>query len=696
MTSNGALSRVCSNPMFALTRHQRNCLDRLCRCIVPAAHSAGVPLIDLPEQVEQRLATVDRDRAADVALLLTLFDHPLTAVLTHGSPTRFSRAEPAERERRLRCWERSRVPVRRTIYQALRRLILSTYYALPESYAGFGFRGPLHRRRVAVDWEGPLEGTLRGDEPILRVADPDAWRAPPPQPATPHRNVVAGHVITGERSLSADVCVVGSGAGGAVMAARLAEAGKDVVVLEEGGYWTPADFTELEGEMMPRLFADQAARSTDDLSVALYQGSCVGGSTTVNWMITLRPPDWVLDEWAADHGTENMGPRDLTPVFDRVEGEIHARLVPDDAHAPGNRLILDGARRLGWDARVAKINALGCVRAGSCSLGCRYGAKQSADVTFIPRALAAGARLFTDARVERVQLVRPSGPTRDKRVTATVIDRDSRAPRGVLHVTAPIVVLAAGAVGTPVILQRSGLGGGGVGRFLRLHPTTAVKGTYDREIYAPAGIPQSALCDHFLDGNGTGYGFWIECPAVTPALAAIANPGFGPAHGEAMEGLNNEAIFIALLRDGIERVRSYGEVTVDRRGRRHIRYRLPAADRHMLGRAIRATAELHLAAGARVVRTIHQPEYSLTGTSDLTGLGARPLTANRIGLFSAHVNGTCRIGRDARTSGCAPDGQRHGVPGLYVADGSLLPTAPGVNPQLTIMALASIIASGVP
>ncbi|MFW6202534.1 MAG: FAD-dependent oxidoreductase, partial [Gemmatimonadota bacterium] len=635
------------------------------------------------------------------ATALAVLDHPLVALLLTGSPRRFSRRSPAARDRWLRRWERSRLPPLRTIFQGLRRLVLSTYWAREEAQRTIRPRGPLHLREPELPWEGPLAGEPDDDgDPIRRlpadelaegVADryvePGRWAAA----NRPPRGVVQGREIPADARLRADVCVVGSGAGGAVAAARLAERGLDVVILEEGGYWTPREFTEREGEMVPRLYADAGARATDDLSLMMLQGRAVGGGTTVNWMLMLRPANAVLEEWVADHGMEGFSPAELAPVFDRVEAEVHARPVPGDAHGPPNRVILDGARRLGWRARTGRINARDCVRAGTCGLGCRFGAKQSAAAVYVPRAVAAGARLFTDVRADAVQRIERGGPAPLKRVRCTVLDRATGRARGALVVEAPIVVLAAGAVGTPAILQRSGMGGGGVGRYLRVHPTTAVTGRYHRVMDGSAGIPQSALCDEFVDRND-GYGFWIECPAIQPALAAAAVPGFGDEHREVMAGFRRMANLIVLVRDGAERARSYGDVRLDRRGEARIRYRLPRADRRTLKDGIAAAARLHFAAGAREVLTLHHPMLRLRSEADLRRIPRRSVGPNRLSLFTAHVNGTCRIGTDPRTSGCSADGQRHGVPGLYIVDGSVMPTAPGVNPQETIMAIATVLA----
>ncbi len=673
-----------------LSVSQRDTLDALCRRIVPAAYEAPVANIDLTAAVEAQLSASDPTVQRQLALLLTIFGNALVCAAAGGRLLRFSQVPAVKQDELLHSWERSRLGVRRTIFQAFRRLIVSTWYAQPESHASIGYRGPLHRRSVELKWEGALSGDERADEPVARSTSPGAL--PPAVETAPSSGVFQGRGVGGDFALTADVCVIGTGAGGAVVAARLAEAGLDVILLEEGGYWTGAEFTECEAEMVPRLYADRGMRATDDLAVSLLQGRCVGGGTTINWMMTLRTPDFVLDEWVRQHGTEGMSQREMAAVFERIEREIHARTVPDDAHNPNNRILLEGAARLGWNARAAVNNAKGCVRAGFCGVGCRYDAKQSTVLTYVPRALAAGARLYADTRVDRLEIVERGGRRARKRVHCTVLDRDTGAPRHRLVVTAPTVVLAAGAVGTPVILQRSGLGGGGVGRFLRLHPTTGAFGIYDREIYGPAGIPQSTLCDDFLRGGGNGYGFWIECPALLPGLGAAAVTGFGASHRAVMERFANLGSLIVLARDGADLHRSDGGVTVSRTGRIRITYRVSPATGATLRDGMMAAVRIHLAAGATEVQTLNSPAVRLRSEAHLSEVSHAGYGHNQVNLFSAHVNGTCRIGGSPDTSGCTPGFERHGVPGIYVADGSLLPTAPGVNPQLTIMAVADVVA----
>ena len=656
-----------------------------------AARRIAAHAFDEPERgaalvaaVERRIAGLSPSMKGDVERALDLLGNRWATMATGHHPLPFHLLAEEEQDRLLRSWMRSRVAALRTVAQAVRRLVLLTEYATPEAHLEIGYRGPYFTRGPAIPWEGPLDGVTKDDEPVARGAR-DAMIPLPRDSPWRATTRTPGDVEC------ADVVVIGSGAGGAVAAARLAQAGYEVLVVEAGEPLDQADFSESEHGLQERLYADGGLRSTDDLSVSLLQGATLGGGTTVNWMNMLRTPDFVLDEWSARHGTEGMTPSDLAVVFDRLEAELHVRTVPADAHSPNNRLLLDGARALGWAARATRINARDCLRTGFCGHGCRYGAKQGALQLLLPLAVANGARVIASARAERIEFMERGGAFPLKRVHLTVSGAGAQ-PRSTA-VEAPVVIVAAGAVGTPVLLQRSGLGGGGVGRFLRLHPTTAVMGVFDEEIYGAAGIPLSAVCDEHLGQNRDGYGFWLECPPLHPVLAAVAMPGFGVEHRTQMLRYRHLASLIALVRDGADLDVSNGEVAAARDGRLRIRYRLGARDARQLTAAIIASARLHLAAGAREVRTLHTVPVVVRTERDLADIASRRVGANDVALFSAHLNGTCRLGRDRSTSGTDPHGERFDAPGVFVADGSLLPTAPGVNPQETIMALATVIAA---
>lgn len=665
---------------LALTDARRATLDAGARIIVPVAYEEGRSF-ELIGECERRLAAIPPAAAADLMIGLDILGSRITALLTVGRFTPFAALDDSTRTVFLDRLGASPVPPLRTLYQAVRRLVIASYYSHPDAQAAIGYRGPYHRRGPVVESEGPVVGPPRPNEPVLRVATREQrLLVPPPAPTVLHD---AAADLAGER-IAADVIVIGSGAGGAVAAARLAEAGLEVVVLEQGPLVTHDEMTEDEATATARMYGDGGARATDDLAISLLQGETVGGGTTVNWLLMLRTPDHVLEEWARDHATEGLDPAAMRRVFDRVEREVHATRVPDDAHSRNNALLLAGARALGWNAHAAMINARDCIRTGFCGSGCRYGARQGAMAVYLPMAAARGARIYANTRASRIEVGYGSGPFVVKRVRAEIGGR-------AVEFAAPAVVLAGGAVGTPTLLQRSALGNAAVGQYLRLHPTTAVIGMHDHEVYAAGGVPQSVVVDEHIADGARGYGFWLECPPVHPVLAAIATPGIGAAHRATAEQFSRLAVTIALIRDGGHSDRSAGHVRLDRRGRTRIRYALDACDRALLARAVEAAARLQVAAGAREIVTLHTRPFRGRDAAGLDAIRRLRFGPNDLSVFSAHLNGTCRLGGGTRTAACDPNGELRGAPGVFVMDGSLLPTAPGVNPQETIMAVSTVL-----
>lgn len=480
---------------------------------------------------------------------------------------------------------------------------------------------------------------------------------------------------------SADVCIVGSGCGGGAAAKILAEAGKKVIVLEEGGYYTSKDFDSTEATAYQNLYQRRAGQATDDLSITILQGRSVGGSSTINWTTSLRTPEFVLDSWA-NQGISGFSPKDLDPYFLRIERYLNVHSEPEELHNPNNRIILDGARALGYRSQSNGRNTKDCVRSGACGLGCPFDAKLSVNITYIPDAEKAGATVFSDCRAERITL-----HGSQKRVSGDVLDRSTGKAITDFIIETPVVVVAGSAIHSPVLLLKSELANssGEVGKHLTLHPTSAVVGLFERIIYPAGGIPQSAMCDEFLNKNNDNGGFWVEAVPVYPVLAALALPGFGKTHRETMQMFPHFGASIVLVKE----TDSEGRVTVNDQGRPSVFYDLGNRDRQYLRQALAVAAEIHFAAGAKKVMTLHSLRTEMENPGGIAqALEDAEWSPNEFNLYSAHPLGSCRMGKDPRSSVVNSHCQTHDIRGLFVIDGSVMPTSLGVNPQITILAIA--------
>jgi choline dehydrogenase-like flavoprotein len=494
--------------------------------------------------------------------------------------------------------------------------------------------------------------------------------------------IVRGQEIDKPVRESADVCIIGSGCGGGASAKVLAESGKKVIVLEEGGYFTSKDFDATEQTAYQNLYQQRAGQATDDLGVTVLQGRCVGGSSTVNWTTSLRTPEFVLEAWKRDHGVHGLSRKELDPYFERVEQYLDIHQEPPENHNPNNRIILEGAKRLGYRATVVGRNTKDCVKAGACGLGCPFDAKKTVAITYIPDAVKAGATVFANFRANNIQV---NGKI--KRVSGIVFDQQTQKPKTDFIIEAPVVIVSASAINSPVLLLKSGLANssGEVGKNLTFHLTTAVLGLFDTVVYGAGGIPQSAVCDEFLNKNGDGGGFWFEAVPIYPTLAALALPGFGSFHRELMRLYPHIGATIILIKE----IDSSGIVTVNDNGRASITYTLRTKDRAYLKQGVAVATRIQFAAGAKKVMTLHSQRTEFQSPADVERkLANAAWSMNEIALYSAHPLGTCRMGADARSSVVDSHCQAHDVKGLFVIDGSVTPTSLGVNPQVTILAIA--------
>lgn len=483
--------------------------------------------------------------------------------------------------------------------------------------------------------------------------------------------------------LRADVAVVGSGAGGAVMAYEMARAGKSVVVLEAGRYVPSTQFTEVAVEMFDRLFQDRGAQMNVDADILVLQGRCVGGSTVVNGAVCFRIPDHVLTVWHETHGLTNLSRERLSGLFARMERRlgVHENL-PHELSANA-RVLMDGAARLGWSHKPLSRNTRECALTGFCFHGCASDRKQSMLVTHLPWAVAHGARLFADTRVTRVRLAGGRAVGLD----ADVIDPETGVRVARVEVEAERYVLSAGPIQTPILLMQSELPNpsAALGAHLALHPSALVMAEMPEPLYGWRGATVGSYVDAFEHPEQGG--FLLEGGMSAPDILSVMLPGFGHEHLDAMTRYANFAATAALIHD-----ENVGHIAFNGRDK-EIHYRLTPGDRGRMRAAMKAAARVFFAAGAR---RVYLPTYA-SGRIDALAdvdptLDALTLEPSTVRMISYHPQGTCRMATEPSRGVVGPRGEVFGARDLYVADASLFPTSILVNPQMTVYALSNYIA----
>ncbi|MBS0327080.1 MAG: GMC family oxidoreductase [Proteobacteria bacterium] len=506
--------------------------------------------------------------------------------------------------------------------------------------------------------------------------------------------VIDASRATRDTTLEADVAIVGTGAGGGTAAEIFAQAGLSVVMIEEGPLRSSTDFHMHEDEAYRDLYQDEAARRTTDHAIGVLQGRCVGGGTTVNWTSSFRTPAATLDHWHAEWGIDGFGSADLAPWFEHAEARVG---VVAWAQAPNanNAALALGAERLGLAHGSIRRNVRGCWNLGYCGLGCPTNAKQSMLVTTIPAALARGATLVTRARALRFDL----RGERVRTLQCRAMDASGTVPSGArITVRARAFVSAAGAIGTPAILLRSGAPDpyGITGLRTFLHPTVVSVGQMPGPVDGFRGAPQSVYSDAFLDSAAPGgpIGFKLEVPPIHPVLAAITLPGHGERHAMWMKRLPNLQVVIALLRDGFHPQSAGGRVRLAGDGSPILDYALNDYVFDGVRRAFAAMARIQFAAGANHVMPVHGAGQAYaSGAAAAKAIASLDLAPRITPIVSAHVMGGAPFGPDPTRAVVGLDGRHHQLANLYVLDASLFPTSIGANPQISIEAITAKLAT---
>ncbi len=490
----------------------------------------------------------------------------------------------------------------------------------------------------------------------------------------------------GDIKESCDICVIGSGPGGGVAAKELAEKGLSVVLLEEGGHFTVKEWDGKPVKGLIDMYRHGGATGTmGNPFISLTLGKCIGGTSTVNSATCFRTPAPVLRKWRDELGLGAMTEETLNPYFDRVEKIINVTELPWDVLGNNAKIVRRGCEKLGYTCRPLRHNVKDCKGCGPCQFGCQENAKQSVNVTYVPKAEAAGARIYSNCRAEGIMVKNGAA----EGVEGSVVEPKSGKRVYGVSVRAKAVVVSCGAMITPSFLMWSGLKNWHIGRHLQIHPAGRVVALMNETVRGWQGVSQGAYIDDFEDE-----GIVMEGIMVHPSLLLAALPGVGHRHKEMAVKYNNLAAFGVMVHDETE-----GRVLKGYSPKRNrgivATYMIKRSDADKLKRAVAYLSKIFFAAGAlRVYTAISKMPYldSVEDADRLLDLRVKP---NQMEIMAFHPLGSCRMASGPKQGAVDCGGESFEVRNLFVADASLIPTSLGVNPQITIMALSNYVADGI-
>ena len=616
---------------------------RLAQVAMPAGSRTPAAGADIIDRFDRFLAGAMPAAVTFLRLAAWLFQWLAVGYRFYGS--RFTKLDDARAARYLEAWADNPLSLVRLFFRGALSPLKVVHYADPAV-------------AKAVGYDPPAETACA--HPPARVVPLDA-----------RRSIARGK--DQPASLRCEVAVIGSGAGGATIAKELAERGRDVVLIEEGEYFTRDRFSRRPLEMTALLYRDLGMTTAlGRVGIPVPIGRAVGGTTTINSGTCFRTPEGVLKAWR-DAGDISITSEDLAAHFDRVEAFIDVQPVPEELLGNSARLIRKGAEKLGLHGAPLRRNARHCQGSGVCCWGCPTDAKRSANVTWVPAALEAGARLATGTRVDRIDL---SGPRR------TV-----HAVRGgkPISIDADAVVVAAGTLLTPTLLRRSGLRHPQLGKNVSIHPCAKVAGLFPDEVRGWEGVPQG-FGIHDLHDRG----ILFEGIFTPPEFGALALPFVGHELTRVMERYTHLAAFGFMIKD-----RSLGVIRDGPDGRPLLFYEPGAPEIDKLKLAAETLARIFFAAGAEEIFMPVAGFESVKSEDRLAAFRTAKLSAASFELSAFHPLGSCRLSRDPARGVVDEHLEAHDVERLFVCDGSVFPSSLGVNPQLTIMAFAQRAAADV-
>ena len=609
--------------------------------------------LKLREKIELAAGKLPEDDIKDLKKLLRLCTRRELG-LTWGGPLKQLKAlNEKQRAKLLYKWSKSNIKDLRKAFNVFRKLSTFLYYSsdaqeITHVHQKIGYEGPLNTgvtSLTAIQIEQAREGDV----------------------------------------VHCEYLIIGSGAGGGLAAEMLTEAGKDVVLLEKGQFLNETQFNEKEWDMITNLYDRGGALATKDASVTIFAGSCLGGGTTVNWNGSFQTPEYILEEWSLKHNLRQVTTSEYQKSFDWVKERFNVN-AENSTHNFQNQMLWDGAEKLGLNPSVIARNVKGCKdsglkKCGYCGFGCKAGCKQSTLKTTIRKAAENGAKVYCNAEAVKINF------NGSKAKGADVIQLVDGVKRK-YTVKANHVIVACGAIHTPSLLLRSGVGHPEIGRNLFLHPTVGIAGMYKEDSMPWQGAMMTTLVSNALQLD-ENYGYWIETPPVHLGVIGMTLPWVSiEQHKKDIAMAKHCGAFIVLTRD-----KHGGTVGIDRQGRASVKYKLHSYDLNHALKGMAEAAEIHIAAGAQEVLFPHRSRKAVSNEMSSTsrqqlykGMTSWKWRPNDFILYSAHQMSTCRMGGDKKRHPVRPDGKLVGYKNIYVADGSALPSCPGINPMISIMA----------
>ncbi len=600
----------------------------------------SVEAVDVASNVDDHLKYFSKDLRLSFRALLLLFDWGAFFYYLRCKP--FRRLKPEWKKRYLEAWHNSSWAPKRALWRFLDAIIYMNYYTDEEVYKACGWT-PSYKKRL-------------------------------PEPVFPHENVSIAPSDK-DMKVECDVCVIGSGAGGAAIAAKLAKAGRKVVILEEGGYFTSEDFGSDAVVQTKMLYRDGGMVNTFGWPAILVPvGKCVGGTTTINSGTCFRTPPELLDKWALEFGLSTWNAERMRPYFEEAEEMLGVAPAADNVLRGNTHAFIKGIEKLGFKGAPLLRNSPACTGSGVCCFGCPTNAKRSMNISYIPEALRHGAKLFCHCQASRFLYEGGHATT----VIARFRDPLTRKRLASLEVKAKTIVLACGTLHTPVLLMRSHVPNmsGQIGHNLTLHPAAKVIGIFKDEIRGWDEIPQGYYVDALKKE-----GIMLEGIFLPPSYMASSLLHTGERHRQIMERYNNLAVFGLMVSDTskgrILRLPGNRPVTI---------YNLNKADLKKFISGLEVLAQAFFAAGAESVLLPIHTAPEITREEGACAVKCRKIRQKDLDLAAFHPLGTCRMGANPKEAVCDPFGRVYGLDNVFISDGSIFPTSLGVNPMMSIIA----------